>query len=438
MRDSGLVLGFLVMLLPVFRYPHIGVLLWCWTAMVVPTYFVYGFGLAIPFNKVAAVVTLAAWVISREPKKFPMSSTLVLLALFGVLGTVSALAGIANSDLAMTEWEKFVKIILFSFVIVGLVTTKRRVDALLFSIYLSLGFHGVVQGTKFLASGGNHHVFGPAGSILGDNNHFALAMVSVLPIVLYLYKQSEGRLVRLALVGSSLLVAASIMGTFSRGGLLGIAAVGGYALMRSGKKLKYVFAMLPLVAAAIAFAPDRWSNRMDTIATADQDSSFMGRVVAWKQSTLIALDHPVFGGGFAAVQNFPVWTKYTRVFDRLDFVPTAAPDPFGAHAAHSIYFQVLGDMGFVGLVIFIAILVSSWRNATAVIRAARDRPEWRWARELATTLQYSLIAYVVSGAALSMAYFDYMYMIFALLVVMRRMVGEPVLRARWATPVVAQ
>lgn len=260
-------------------------------------------------------------------------------------------------------------------------------------------------------------------------------MVAVLPIVLYLYKQAEHRIVRLALIGSSVLVIASIMGTNSRGGLLGIVAVGGYALMRTEKKLKYVLALVPLVVAAVVFAPDKWSNRMDTIATANQDESFMTRVVAWKQSTSIALDHPLFGGGFNAVQDNAVWAEYSGVFDRLDFVPTPPVNPFNARAAHSIYFQVLGDLGFVGLVIFIAILVSSWRNASAVIRSARDRPEWRWARDLATSLQYSLVAYIVAGAGLGMAYFEYIYMIFALLVVLRRMVGEPAAQRFGAAPI---
>jgi len=425
MRDLALLLGFVAILAPVFRYPHIGALVWCWTALIVPNNFVYGAMLNIPFNKIAAVLTLLVWLLSREPKKLPKSLTLVLLAAFGVLGTVSEFSGIADGPVGMAEWEKFIKILVFSLVIAGLITTKARIDALLYAIFLSLGFHGILEGAKFIVSGGQHHVWGPAGSILGDNNHFALGMVALLPIVLYLYKQSSSRWVKLVFIGSSLLVMASIMGTFSRGGLIGIAGVGVYALFKSGKRVRYVLAIIPLLASAALFAPDRWSNRMDTIATANQDGSFMGRVIAWKQSTLIAMDHPVFGGGFHAVQNFEVWTHYARSFDKLNVIPTSPPDPFGPHAAHSIYFQVLGDLGFLGLMLFLAILVSSWRNTSAVIRLAHKRPQWRWAGELASSLQYSLIAYIVSGAALSMAYFDYMYMIFALLVVMRHMVSKP-------------
>lgn len=424
MRDLVMLSGFSFMLLWAFKYPHVGVLLWCWTALVVPYVFLFGFAESLPFNKLAAIVTLVAWLVSKEPKKLSSNPTVVLLVLFGIWGTVSALTSISYSATVMREWDKFVKIVLFSLVVVGLITSKDRIDALLYAIYFSLGFHGALEGAKFIVTGGSHHIFGPGASIIADNNHFALAMIALLPVVLYLYKQATHKWLKLALIGSSLLVAVSIMGTFSRGGFLGILAVGGMAFLRSKKKLPYVLAVVPLAVLAIVFAPERWSNRMDTIAVADQDSSFMGRVIAWKQSTLIALDHPLFGGGFHAVQDYAVWMDYARVFDRLSFIPTNYPDPVAPHAAHSIYFQVLGDMGFAGLAIFLLILASSWRNASAVVRATRDREEWHWARDLALSLQYSLVAYIVSGAALSMAYFDYMYMIFALLVVLRGIVAR--------------
>ena len=432
MRDFALLLGFVALLMPVFKYPHIGALVWCWTALIVPNNFVYGFMSDVPLNKITALVTLFAWAVSKKSKNLPKSWTLVLMGLFGLVGTISAFTGIASSDVNINEWEKFAKILVFTFVIAGLITNKERIDALLLAIFLSLGFHGVLEGAKFLATAGGYHIWGPAGSILGDNNHFALGMVALLPIILYLYKQSQNKLAKWIYIGSSLLVLASIMGTYSRGGLIGIAAAGLYALFNMRRKFAYLAIATPLVLGAAYFAPDRWADRMDTITSANQLDSFMGRIIAWKQSTLIALDHPFFGGGFHAVQNFDVWTYYARLFDRLSFIPTSPPNPFAAHAAHSIYFQVLGDLGFLGLLLFLGILVSSWRNASAVMQASRDRPDWRWAGELASSLKYSLIAYVVSGAALSMAYFDYMYMLFALLVVMRQLVGKPVLGRTWS------
>ena len=435
MRDIAVLVGVLAMLPPMFRHAHIGVLLWCWTAMIVPNNFLYGFGRSVPFNKLVAVLALLVWLLSREPKRIPVTSTVVLLFIFAALGTASTFTAIGDSETPWPQFENLMKTIVLCVAVLGLINTKSRIDALLYTIALSLGFHGVAEGAKFLVSGGAHMVWGPSGSNITDNNHFALAMVAVLPIVLYLYKQAEHRLIKVALLGSSVLVIAAIMGTLSRGGLIGIVALGGFAFTRSKQKFRYVLAVIPLVVAAIAIAPERWFNRMDTIQTAEGDDSFMQRVTAWKMSTLIAMDNPVLGGGFHSVAESPVWTKYARNFNQLSFIPTPPPSTTRTHAAHSIYFQVLGDMGFVGLFVFLGILASSWRNATAVVRSAVNRPEWRWASDLAITLQYSLVAYMVSGAGLSLAYFEYMYVVFALLVVLRKIVGEPTVQPRWAAPV---
>jgi probable O-glycosylation ligase (exosortase A-associated) len=170
---------------------------------------------------------------------------------------------------------------------------------------------------------------------------------------------------------------------------------------------------------ALALAPERCYKRMETIETANQDSSFMGRVIAWKINTLAALDHPLTGAGFRSTQDLPIWLSYSSQFSRLDFVPTGPPDTRHPHAAHSIYFQVLGDMGFVGLGIYLALLVTAWRNAKVVLIQTKDNPELKWAHDLARTFQYCMIPYMVSGAALNMAYFDLAYIILACLTVLR-------------------
>lgn len=432
MRDFVLLLGLVALLLPIFRYPHIGALVWCWTALIVPNNFVYGFMSYIPINKIVAILTLVSWVYSKKNLGVLKSRTLILVGLFGVIGTISYASSITTTEVNQNEWEKFIKIIMLTFVVAGLITTKERINSLLYIIFLSLGFHGFLEGAKFIATAGSYHIWGPAGSILGDNNHFALGMVAFLPIVFYLYTQSSSKLVKTVYIASSLLILASIMGTLSRGGLIGIAAIAIYALFNIKKRVVYAFSLVPLIASAVYLAPEKWAVRMDTIANANELHSFMGRIIAWKQSVLIALDHPFFGGGFHAVQDFAVWTYYARLFDNLSFIPTLNPNPLAAHAAHSIYFQVLGDMGFLGLAAFIGIIITSWLNANFVINNSKDNPEYTWASDLAGCLKYSIIAYLVSGSALSMAYFDYIYVIFALLAVLRSLVSPPNTVQTWA------
>ena len=47
-----------------------------------------------------------------------------------------------------------------------------------------------------------------------------------------------------------------------------------------------------------------------------------------------------------------------------------APDPTDVHAAHSIYFQVLGEHGFVGLGLYLLLGVLTWRDAAWIIAHA--------------------------------------------------------------------
>ena len=163
----------------------------------------------------------------------------------------------------------------------------------------------------------------------------------------------------------------------------------------------------------------------------------MGRVIAWKINTLVALDHPATGAGFRASQDLSVWLHYARDFSRLDFVPTDPPDPVAAHAAHSIYFQVLGDHGFVGLGLFLLFWALTWRTATWVRRNAQPAEDLRWAGRLASMAQVSLVGYFVGGAFLSLAYFDLPYDLMVVMVLLKVLVRDELKAVPSARPAAA-
>ena len=296
-RDLLMLSALLVMVPMIFIRPHNGVILWAWTAMLVPNTFLYGIGHSVRYNLVFAVATLLAWLLSQEPKKVPLNGTNMLLFLFLIWVALATASGVAPAEVRWRELEKLIKIIIFTIVITGLITTRLRVHALLLGLSLGMGYHGAAGGMKFIMSGGNYHVFGPGGSIIGDNNHFALAMIFILPIVYYLYSYSTKLAVRLGFLGAFGLIFVSIIGTFSRGGLIALTAVGVFGLLRSKHKFLLLLGLALAATFVVQFAPENWFARMSTIQEADKVSSFMGRVIAWKISTLLALDHPLFGVG---------------------------------------------------------------------------------------------------------------------------------------------
>jgi len=97
-----------------------------------------------------------------------------------------------------------------------------------------------------------------------------------------------------------------------------------------------------------------------------------------------------------------------------------APVPTDVHAPHSIYFQVLGEHGFVGLALFLAFLFFSWRTGSRVLRFCKDKPELKWASDLAAMCQVSLLGYCAGGAFLTLAYADLLYDVVIILVVLEK------------------
>ena len=159
---------------------------------------------------------------------------------------------------------------------------------------------------------------------------------------------------------------------------------------------------------------------MSTVQTYEQDKSAMGRINAWTMAFNLAKDRP-FGAGFDSFQPY-LFKLY-------------APDPDDVHDSHSIYFQMMGHHGFVGLALFLLLGLMTWRTASWIIRHGRRVPEHRWAADLAAMVQVSLVGYATAGAFLGVAYFDLYYALITV-VVLTKMVMLSDKAARKAATVI--
>ncbi len=142
---------------------------------------------------------------------------------------------------------------------------------------------------------------------------------------------------------------------------------------------------------------------MDTIGTYEEDRSAQGRIKTWTMLTNLALDRPLVGGGFEPYTP-EVFRHYLPDYDRV-------------HSAHSIYFQVLGEHGFVGLALFIVFWMLTWRLSRRIIKHTKNDPQSKWAYWLAAMIQVSLVGYFVGGMFLNLAYWDMPYYLMIALVV---------------------
>jgi probable O-glycosylation ligase (exosortase A-associated) len=391
----------------VFKRPWIGVLLWTWVSYMNPHRLTWGFAFNFPFAMIIAIVTITAFVFSREKKEMPWTRETVLLLIF--IGWMLFTTFFAwYPDLAWMEWNRAWKIQLFVVLTAILINDRQKLDWLIWVIVLSLGFYGVKGGIFTLGSGGGYRVLGPAGSFIGGNNELALALIMTIPLIWYLRSQAQNRWVRHGLAASMVLTAIAAMGSQSRGALLAILAMGLFLWLKSRHKVATGFLMLLVVGVLAANLPQSWYDRMGTIQHYQEDGSVQGRFNAWRTAFNVASDR-VIGGGFNMFQP-QTFSQY-------------APDPYDVHDAHSIYFEVLGELGFIGLALFLLMWLLVWFKAGRVIGACRDHPENRWAAELAAMAQVSLVGYAVGGAFLGLAYFDLPYHIMIMIVLAAKFTG---------------
>jgi probable O-glycosylation ligase (exosortase A-associated) len=211
----------------------------------------------------------------------------------------------------------------------------------------------------------------------------------------------------------------SVVGSYSRGAIVALAALAVAWWFRSRNKILSLAIAGIFAFSAFAFMPDTFWDRINTIQTAQEDASFHGRVVAWQVAVNYANDHFPFGAGFYGPQLDAIFHSYFPAEE--------------AHAAHSIYFQVLGEHGYPGLLIYLAIIVGAFWTSSRIARAARGHNELLWAGQLASMIQTSLIAFCVGGAALSMAYYDVFILCVALLVPLGELVRSQTRQPRRAT-----
>lgn len=435
MRDIFLLSILPILIFAMFQRAFIGLGLWIWTAMFFPNGWVYGVAGTIRYNLLFAGLTICVYLMSKEKSKLQLGSIGGLVMLFLCWTLITTIFAIGIPEIAWDIWSRLAKVMALFICILLIIDKKLHIDFFLWCLVFSVGFYASVEGLKYVNSGGAHNIAGMAGHILADRNELAVAFAMLLPICFYLLGEygKNSWVLKFGLISLITLIITSIIGTNSRGGLLALVSVGAYLFVKSKRKIWFAILVLCIGGAMVGLIPDQWFNRMDTISTADQDNSFLGRMVAWKLSFILASQN-VFGGGFKALEYFPVWSSLSQDFYKFPFfyTGTAVPDLYGAHAAHSSYFQVLGDHGFIGLFIFTAFIGLSFFKAGSIAKKARalDGPEWLIS--LANMLKLSIFAYAVGGAALSFAYFDMIYAILALVLVLEHKFLLPLAAARAA------
>ena len=410
MRDLFVIVTVGALTLVSLVRPDIGVLGWAWLGIFNPHRLAWDYARDLPVAAMVGGATLLGIVFYRGQKRIPGLAPVFFLLAFDLWIVVTHFAGF-YPDLAVDFAIRIFKIQLMVFVTLMLLHSRDHIQRLVWVLVLSLGFFGVKGGIFTIGTGGGDRVWGPEGTFIEGNNELALALIMAIPLMRYLQISSEKRWVKRSLGAAMVLSAVAALGSQSRGALLAIAAMCFFLWLRGSKKLLGGVIIVALAATLIAFMPATWEQRMRTIETYEQDDSAMERINAWKLCWNLALDHPFVGGGMA-IYTEEMFEKYAN--GALN----------GTRNAHSIYFSVLGEHGFVGLILFLGVWISTWRAVGWVRARAGPKGELAWAFWLASMIQVSLVGYLVGGAFLYLAYFDLPYNLLILATILKAWIQQ--------------
>jgi len=402
----------------IFISPFNGVLAWYVFSLGNFHTLAWGFLTNLYYAWIISILTCISWLWSRtDPKRFPLTPVVVLTLLFMLWMTITSFFALGSSDDVWREWTRDNKMLFMCLVGYALTTTRERVNQLIWVVLLAIGVWGV-KGAILGSLGGFQMIHGPDGGMNAPNNEFGVSLIMVLPLIFYQWHLATNRHLRRGLMFMGFLVGLAVILTYSRGALLGVCAMAAVLWLKSRAKIPAAFLIVALALFVYSFAPQQWFDRMNTIEHYEGDGSAEGRIYIWKVSLKIAEAHPLLGGGFR-VTHWPDATNSVLLHTDLLRLPSGK-------AAHSIYFDVLSEHGWVGLALFLMIGVYSWMNCSWLIRRSRGRPELAWATVLGKMGQAVLVGFWVGGAFQSLAYFDEYWCLLFIFDAARRVVARAI------------
>jgi probable O-glycosylation ligase (exosortase A-associated) len=333
---------------------------------------------------------------------------------------------------AFGKWDWAIKTIVFSAFMPAMFRSRVQIEAFLQIYIFSLAGQFLPFAGKTILTGGKYGasfglVEGNGG--LAEGSHLATVCLMIIPVLLHLRRFTlilpRWRIIKLGYLGLAFACLAACVGTFERTAIVGLVVVVLGLLLRSRRRILYgaILAGVVVVGSSyVATSKNEWVERMKTIATYSQDNSAFGRILVWQWTLDFVKTHP-YGGGFNAY-----------LIDEIKLPGTKEhPEPIvdKGRAFHSVYFEMLGEHGWVGLGLFLSLFAVSFLTLRRAATRAKRLPGMEWCHDLARMLQISLLVPLACGAFIGIAFQAEIYYMFALAVMMRQQVrvAERMVRA---------
>ncbi len=409
MRDLAITLVFLAYLSVGALVPFVAALGYVWVDTFSPQAVSYGLLSGVPVSLMAALATLGSYMLldRRVPPRPGLHFVLVLSMVVWV--TLSTFLWAALPDYAFAKWNWATKTVAFSAFMPFFFRSRVQIEAFVLTWIFAAVIYIVPVGLKTMYGGGGYDVdlgVVAGNSLLSEGSTLSTVCATFVPLLIWARRYAQlvpERLRTPGFLGYAVVSGAAAIGTFARTALIAFAVVAIGLMLRSRHKMLTLVLLGFAVLGGALITGERWDARMRTTQTYSSDLSALTRLEVWKW-TLHYVENNPLGGGFEAY--------------RLDRIET--PDGQGGtfvqvgRAYHNSFIEVLGEQGWVGLFIFLALCARSLISLQRLRRKVRGIETFAWARDLAGAVQIALLAMMAGSCFIGVAFQPIYWYLFAL------------------------
>ena len=407
--DIVIFLAYVGLLAGGFLTPFVGTLGYVWIDSFYPQY-LSDILKGMPVASVMGSAALLMYVLLDRKSAPRLGMFMIIVGAMAVWMTAT-LTWAVRPNSAWLKWDWASKAVLFAGFLPFVIRSRVQIEALLQTHMLASAMHLIGVGIKGLLTGGGYRWRMTAlPADLGLVESSAMSTVAMMFIPLLFFMQKHSILVPWKNVRNifypfyALLCVTAMIGTGARTGLVCLMVLGVLYWLQTRAKVAGALAMAVLVVLILLFSPDRWKERMGTIDDFKEESSALTRIKVWQWAIDFSFDNPM-GGGFRAYE-----TNIIRM-------PPDAANPDGwvqySRAPHSTWFEVLNELGWPGLFMFLALIGMTLATLWRVWKQCRGIEELLWCQDLARALGMSLLVLMAGSSFIGIAFQPWYWMMFA-------------------------
>ena len=399
MRDYVVLIFLAGCIYAALKKPWLGVLSLAVFSYLNPHAYAWGFVRSLPVYYVLFLVVAFRTFTAKDkdsiPKDWRITVFIILWIYFAITSTQAYFPDIA--------WQRFwfiTKIYLPFFFTLVLINTRFKLYCLVVTIAASIGIVAVKGGLFAILHGFSARVYGPPATQFEENNAFAVAMLICIPLLLIWQRETRNSLFKKGILLAIPIIYAASLCSWSRGALITMTVLTLMLILNS--KHKFLAIPLVLVGAFLVkdYLPQEWFGRMHTLETYQEDSSAMSRIQAWTDGWNHTLEHPFVGAGFDG------WREVTQ----RDW--------------HSSYVEMFSEHGFIAFGLWLSLIIGTLISMTTLPKKTFQVEGMEWVANYCFMLRASLICYMVGTAFLGLSYWDLLYHLIFIAVLVKKIALE--------------